>query len=66
MVLPEGAAQNGSTSESTSKAAAKRERRKNIKKLKIYSDILSAALGPAVIVGSGGNSYKWEGGPNHF
>lgn len=67
MVLPEDGGQNGSASESTSKRGAKREREeKNIKKLKIYSDVLSAVLGPAVTGGSRGNSYGWNGGPNHF
>lgn len=39
---------------------------KNIKKLKIYSDVLSAVLGPAVTGGPRGNSFEWDGGPNHF
>lgn len=39
---------------------------KHIKKLKIYSDALSAVLGPEVTGGSRGNRYEWDGGPNHF
>lgn len=49
------------------KEGKEREREeKNIKKLKIYSDILSAVLGLEVTGGSRGNSYEWDGGPNHF
>lgn len=45
------------------KEGQREKRKKNIKKLKIYSDILSAVLGPAVTRGSRGNSYEWDGGP---